>query len=137
MKKNQIIHIRLDPDEAIESRKDVLNTEVDLIKIAQEIKKYRILRLRELQLKIELYKKVKEFRTEMNKLKSLLPKLEIPRILKKHEEDMHKEFIIKDLKPKEEKTKKAKGKTQEPAEPPEDDLERQLKEIQDKLNKLG
>lgn len=147
-KSDTIIHIKLDADEAIQSRKDVLNTQVDLIKIAQGVKNYRALRLRELQLKIELYKKLKETQADINSIKKVLPEIQIPKILKKHEEEMHKEIVIKELKPieeiKEEKPKKTKGKTkkekkteEKPKKDPElDSLEAQLRKIQDKLNNL-
>ena len=38
MSRENLIHIKLEHDEAIESRKDVLTTEADLIKIAQAIR---------------------------------------------------------------------------------------------------
>ncbi len=130
MTRENLIHIRLEYDEAIESRKDILNTEADLITIAQGIRKYRGLRLKELQLKIELYRKIKEFKNDLRKLKTLLPKLQIPKILKKHEEEVHGEDIIEIKKPKKE-DKETKSKK------PVDELEAQLMEIQEKLNKLG
>ncbi|MFH1327178.1 MAG: hypothetical protein ABIH59_03570 [archaeon] len=143
-KKDNIIHIRLESEEAVESKKDVLNTEVSLIKIAQAIRKYKILRLKELELKIYLYKKIKEFKSDERKLKTLLPKLQIPKILKKHEEEMHNEEILekaekiivkRSRKTKGKKTKKQK-KVKPKQEKPTDTLDFQLKEIQDKLNKL-
>jgi hypothetical protein len=138
MKKEQLIHIKLDSEEAGESRRDVLNTEVDLIKIAQAIRKYRILRLKELQLKIKLYNQTKCFRTDMNHLKTILPKLEIPRLLKKHEQEMHEQEpkkLIEKIKTIEMKQQKVEKKVKQ-EKPHEDSLERQLREIQDKLNRL-
>lgn len=139
MTKNQLIHIRLDPDEAIESRKDILNTEFNLIKIAKAIKNYRILRLKELQLKIDLYKKTKDFKIEMNKLKTILPKQEIPKLLKKHEQLMNDEKLEKEVKKIKVEREKSKKHEKMPKEEKkhEDTLEKQLREIQDKLNSLG
>ncbi len=149
-KKDNIIHIKLDSNEAVESRRDVLNTEIDLIKIAQNIKNYRALRLKELQLKIMLYKKLKDTQSDMRKIKKLMPKLQIPKILKKHEDEMHKKIEIRELKPKEEdelpekptkKKKKAKKKSIKKnvvkEEPIQDPLEDQLRKIQEKLSTLG
>lgn len=137
-KKDNLIHVRLDYDEAMESRRDLLNTETNLIQIAQATRRYRILRLKELGLKIELFKKIKDFKTNIGKLKILLPKIQIPKILKKHEEEMHFQEEA-EVEKKKEKKKKTKQKTQPKKEkkPPADDLELQLKEIQDKLGKLG
>jgi hypothetical protein len=138
MKKEQLIHIKLDADEAMQSRKDILNTEFDLVKIAQAIKRYRILRLKELELKINLYKQTKDFVNDMHHLKTMLPKLEIPKLLKKHEEEMHAPQIkekIKKEKKVEPKKQKIEKKLQE-KKPVEDSLEKQLREIQEKLNKI-
>jgi len=145
MKKNQnLIHIRIEENEAIESKRDVLQTEASLIKIAQAIKRYRILRLKELSIKIELFKKIKDLKNDIRNLKTFLPKFQIPNVLKKHEEEMDRPIIIQDLKPKQEKTKTTKKerkttkqKVKKKEEKPEiDDLELQLKEIQDKLGQL-
>jgi len=141
MKKNNLIHIKLDYDEAVKSRRDVLNTEADSIKIAQAIKKYRALRLKELQFKIELFKKLKETKSNLNKIKTILPKLEIPKLLKKHEEEMKTQEIFaeaKEITGTKSKTKKKKKpeKKQKIQKPKSDDLELQLKEIQKKLAKL-
>ncbi len=136
MSRENLIHIRLEHEEAVESRRDVLTTEADLIKIAQTIKKYKILRLKELALKIELYRKVKEFKNDERKLHTLLPKIQIPKILKRHEDEIHEEIVVKiDSKPK--KVKEIKEKKEIPVKKPKDELEEQLMEIQEKLNKLG
>lgn len=153
MKKNPLIHIKLDYEEAVQSKKDVLTTEIDLIKMAQAIKNYRILRLKELQMKIELLKKLKDTKTDITKIRSVMPKLEIPKILRKHEEEMKKEkkfveamdkieeersegiFPEREEEPKEKKTGKKQEKIK-PVKKQTDNLELQLKEIQDKLNAL-
>lgn len=142
MKKNNLIHIKLDYPEAIDSKRDVLMTQRDLIKIAQALKNYRALRLKELQLKSELAKKLKSAHNNINKLKHLLPKVQIPKILKKHEEEVKskrelKELEVKKQKPKKEKKIKGKSKEKVPKKTPTDDLEKQLMDIQEKLNRLG
>ncbi len=141
MKKSQnLLHIKLESDEATQSMKDILKTEADLIKIAQSIKSYRTLRIMELELKIELHKKIKDFRNNMHKLRTLLPRLEIPKILKNHEEEIHRTEIMeevakieKEIKPKKEKVQKLR---EEEPKAPVDDLEAQLREIQERLSRL-
>lgn len=128
MTSNKVIHVKLESDEALQSLKDVLYTEVDLIKIAQAIKRYKDLREKELVLKVGLLKRIKELKLSLSLLKRNLPKLEIPKILKHHE--THE--IEKELAPVKEKTKKVK----EAKQPPVDELEAQLKEIQEKLADL-
>jgi len=133
MSRENLIHIKLEHDEAIESRKDVLTTEADLIRKAQAVRKYRALRLKELALKIELYRKIKEFKNDLKRLKIILPKLQIPKILKKFEEGLH-EADFEEEKPKKQKIEKEKK--EEKPKKPADELEAQLMEIQEKLNKL-
>ena len=74
MTSNKLIHIRLENDEALQSLKDVLYTEVDLIKIAQAIKRYKDLREKELILKTGLLKKVRDLKLSLSLLKRNLPK---------------------------------------------------------------
>ena len=114
MANGSLIHIKVDSNELINSKKEILSTEADLIRILQIIKKYRILRINELKLKTRLLKKLKETKAEIKKLEEILPKPKIPKILlgignKKDE------FKISSKK---------------------DNLEEQLEEIQKKLREL-
>ena len=82
-----LLHIRLNRDELINSKKEILSTEADLIRVLQAIKKYQNLRTNELKLKIRLLKKLKETKFEIKKLEETLPKPEIPKILKGTEKE--------------------------------------------------
>ena len=109
-----LIHVGLNREELINSKKEILSTEADLIRILQTIKKYQLLRTNELKLKTRLLKKLKETKAEIKKLEEILPKPKIPKILlgignKKDE------FKISSKK---------------------DNLESQLEEIQKKLREL-
>ena len=79
------------------------------------IKEYHELRSKEFELKIKLYRQIKTLLTEIRRLQKNLPKLEIPKILKKPE--------TKEIIPKEKHY--------------EESIESQLREIQEKLNSLG
>ena len=108
------IYAGLAREELINSKKEILSTEADLIRILQIIKKYQLLRTNELKLKTKLLKKLKETKAEIKKLEEILPKPKIPKILigignKKDE------FKISSKK---------------------DNLEEQLEEIQKKLREL-
>ena len=113
MKNENLIHVKFEYEEALQSKKEVLSSEMTLLKIAKIIKEYRFLRLEELKLKLKLHRRMKETITNMRKLQTILPTLEI---LKK-DEDIKKVDKIK--------------KTQY------DGLEYQLQEIQDKLKSLS
>jgi|SRR3989338_7122971 len=114
MANGSLIHIKVDSNELINSKKEILSTEADLIRILQIIKKYRILRINELKLKTRFLKKLKEVKAEIKKLEETLPKSEIPKILQgiENKKDEFKTSLKKD------------------------NLEEQLEEIQKKLREL-
>ena len=115
MTDEKLIHVRLEYEDAIQSKKDILSSEMDLLKIIQTMKKYHELRSEEFKLKIKLYRQIKILLTEIRRLQTNLPKLKMPQILKEHEtkEISQKKEII------------------------DYNIESQLKEIQEKLNSLG
>lgn len=142
-KKNNLIHVRINYDEAIESKRDILATQIDLIKIAQAIKNYRKLRMQELDLKIELKERISNIKTEFTKLRTIFPKMQLPKIVQKFEKKKIEEekSLSKLGQSKKEKTKnkKIENKTKmikKKIIEPEEDLESQLRDIQEKLNKL-
>jgi uncharacterized protein (DUF2384 family) len=135
MKKEDLIHIKLDYDEALYGKKNVLSVEASLIKIAQAIQKYKMLRMRELELKKTLDEKSSLLRADLKKVKTTLPKMQLPKIVKKFEEKRHEEEKKAKI-PKEKKSKKKTKKTKK-VEPVKEDLGAQLQDIQDKLAKLG
>ncbi len=108
---NNLIHIKLEFSEAVESKKDMLYSQQALLKLAQIIKQYRTVRTEELKLKLKIHKKMQEVVTNINKLQKILPEIEIPSIKKREE--------------------KIKTTTRK-----DDNLEYQLKEIQNRLRAL-
>lgn len=135
MKKEDLIHVKLDYDEALDSKKNVLSIEANLIKIAQAIKIYKQLRTKELELKSELDDKSEGLRAELRKLKTLLPRMQLPKIVKKFEDKKNEEEKKATKEVKKEKSKKIKKPKK--IEPQKEDLSSQLQEIQDRLAKLG
>ena len=55
-----LIHIRLEYGEAVEAKKDVLASEISLLKILKKIRAYREYKSKEFELKMDLYKKIKD-----------------------------------------------------------------------------
>lgn len=110
-----LIHIRVDNSELVSSKRDILSTEANLIQSLQILKKYHFLRMNELRLKARFLRKLKETKSEIKKLEEVLPKPEIPKILKKVVE--HKKEVFTSA-------------------PKKDNLESQLEEIQRKLREL-
>ena len=122
------VHIKLEHPEAIEIKRDVLNSEMDLIKIIRIIRKYKILRMRELRLKEKLRKNMSTSVTNIKKLQIMLPKGRIPKI--DHGEEEEKDVLkkVKTYTPKDQKAEQDKKRF--------DSLEMELSDIQSKLRAL-
>lgn len=80
MKNENFIHVKLGYDETIQSKKDILFSQMNLIRILKSIKSYHILRTEELELKKELHTKTKELNANIKKIQFLFPK--IPGVVK-------------------------------------------------------
>jgi len=117
MVEENLIHVKFEDSEAILAKRDILSSQMILLRIAKAIRGYNFYRAKELELKLLLYKKIKELQTNIGQLQKNLPKPKTPDILKKVEEE-EKEF------------KKSKVKTYDRS------LEEQLQEIENKLNQL-
>lgn len=115
-KQEELIHIKFEYEEAVNSKKDVLSLELALLESIKAVRKYQTFRLEELKLRLKLYQKIKALLITLKLLKASLPKLDIPKFLKKEEE------IV------EEKRKKIKIV--------QEDLETQLREINQRLKSL-
>jgi len=117
MIKENLIHIKLGYGEALQTKRDLLSSQIILLRIAKTIRGYDFYRSNELELKSILYKEIKELKMNLGKLQKTLPKLEIPNIIKKEGQEKT-----------EPRSKKIK--------PPERNIEEQLQEIQKRLNEL-
>ena len=127
-----IIHIKLDYDESLQGKRDLLSSKINLIEIMKAIKKYHFFRIEELKIKIKLDKKIKGMNTNIKKLQKTLPKVKIPQILKPNE-IVHEKEVTEDH-----ENKEIKRKIKETREIDHDEgLETELQEIQNKLNSLA
>ncbi len=118
MASENVIHIKLDYEESLRAKRDILSSEISSLKIAKRIGRYRFLRLEELKLKAKVYGKMKEEKINIKKLRALLPAPKMPRILRK-------EYVM------EEHLEKTKNTTEQ-----QEDIESQLREIQRRLEQL-
>lgn len=114
-----LIHIKIGYSEAIEAKKGILLSQMNLLKILNSIKKYHALRSDELKIKIRVRGRLKEVNKDIRKFQNILPKIKMPEILKKNKK------VDESL----EETKKISLKEKNP----NNDIEFQLKEIQEKL----
>ncbi len=116
MKEENLINVKLEYGEALQSKKDILSSEMNLLRIAKALKNYHILRTKELKSKSKLHRRLKEIITNIGKMQTTLPKLKIPKILQKNKEIA--EPVVKEKKY-------------------DDYLESELQEIQKKLKSIG
>ena len=55
MKEENLINVKLEYGEALQSKKDILTSEMNLLRIAKALKNYHILRTKELKSKSKLH----------------------------------------------------------------------------------
>jgi len=123
MKEENFIHIRLDYGEALQSKKDILFSEIDLLRTLKIIRKYHDLRSKELEMKENFYKGLRETLASLKKTESLFPTLKVPRVLKQEKEIEEKRVAPNSIQIK-------------PIKKDVDEIEIQLQEIQDRLKTL-
>jgi hypothetical protein len=122
-KEDQLIHIKLGYSEAIESKRDILITQTNLIKILKNIKRYHLIRSKELKLKIIFLKKIRDLKKNINKIEKAIPKIKIPEEIRHDERNKDKENIRK--------IKNISG-----SELKQNDIEKELAELQKRLSEL-
>lgn len=120
-------HLRLEYDEALESKKQLLSAELDLLHVLKRVKNYRTLRKKETA---EISKYKGNINTVKSKIKGVLgtfPKEALPKKEKVPKKKKEKEVVEKvGKKPKRDKSKSG--------------IQLELEEIQrklDRLNELG
>ncbi len=119
----KLIHIKLEYPEGVQSKKDVLGTQRDLLEVLKSLKRYHLIRMQEIKAKEILYKKIKALKADMNKLNTSFPKIKLPEIITHDENYEDKKEIrkIKDISGKDTKSS---------------DIERELADIQKRLKEL-
>jgi hypothetical protein len=112
------VYLKLEYSESVESKKNILSSEVSLINIIKIIKRYKSLREDEFVLRAQMYKLIKEANLAIRKTKNSFPFINLP--------EKHKIEEIKIVKAKKIKEEKA-----------DTSLEYQLRDIQEKLRQMG
>jgi len=77
------VHVKLEYEEAVESKKSLLSLEMGLLRVIQSIRKYKHSRNQEIKTKIKLNTKVKSVLMDLRKIEKSLPKIRILNITKK------------------------------------------------------
>ena len=124
---NNSVHVGINYDQAVAAKKDILNCEKEFLEIIKHIKSYNLLKKSEISIKNRLKKEISSIRVMISSIQEELPKTEeiktFDKVIKRKEE-----VLIKSLKEK---------KKFIPAIKKEDHLESELREIQEKLDRLN
>ena len=115
MNEESTIHVRVDYVEALESKRNILSSEMHILKMLGAIERYKLLRVKEASLKETLNKKIKELRNGIKHLEKILPKGEVPKTIRKIKEEPEEKM---------------------PKEKTSNSIEAQLLEIQRRIDKL-
>ena len=113
MKPENPIYVKFELQDALNSKKDLISSELLLLKISQSMNNYNFYRQKELSNKIKILKKIQELKSDIEEIQKNMPKPKVPKTIEKEEEEI---ITIKEVK----KTANT-------------DLERQLEEIQKRL----
>jgi len=117
MAAEDVVHIRVEYDEAINGKRGVLSSELYALRAAKAINRYHALRVAELNVKNKIYMKMKETRATIKQIQSFLPVPRIPKIIRRTQ----KEELQAEAKPT----------------AATENIESQLSEIQKRLNALS
>ena len=123
MMDEKLIHLKIGYLDSLETKKDVLTLQKDLIGLAGQIERFNSVRISEINSKIKLGIAMRKTVDSLKKLKGILPDPKVPKIL-------IKENAEKPAK----KEKKLDMKMQKIRD--ERDIESQLRDIQNKLGSL-
>ena len=104
-------HIRLDYEEALNAKKHLLSSELNLLQLMKTVKNYRTLRKKEITSKNKLKRELTSLKTKINLIESTFPK----------------------LRPNQLKIKKVEKKIRDEEN---EDIQDELEEIKAKLKKL-
>ena len=116
MRNEDLIHLKFEYNEAIESKRQILNLQKSLMIMAQSMEKFSDFRREELAKKEKFYKRTKTTLNVIKKLQRTIPKVRSPNKIKK---EVEKKIVPK--------VKKSKYSS---------DIGSQLQDIQEKLNSL-
>lgn len=119
MKDENVMYVKLENDEGVKAKSDILSIQMSLLKILRAMRGYSKTRAEELKIKSKLFNSIKETNANIKKIQENIPKLTTSPI-KKPEEEHEFKSILKERRSEKQDT----------------DLESQLRDIQEKLRAL-
>jgi small-conductance mechanosensitive channel len=132
MKGENLIHIKFEYFAGVQSKRDILSTEMDLLRMNKILNRYKEYRMQELELKSDAERKFRALKLDFGRLQNLLPSPQVPQILEKAHKKVEEEKNAGEEEIEITETPKIRME-----EPKKDNLDAQLREIQKKLNALA
>ncbi len=121
-KQKQQAYVRLETDDAVNAKRDVLSMQMNLLQIITKIGAYKKQRKQETRDRIELRKRIKDIKSGLKEFVEKLPEVEKPRIKFHKTSSAAKVVKQREIKEKETNLKKT--------------IDQQLAEIKARLQKL-
>jgi hypothetical protein len=118
IKEENPVYFRIGYYEALESKKDILASEMAFLNLIKIARRYNLLKEEELEIKNKMYKAIKELDLLTRKTKASFPFLKLP---EKQKETVNKEVIV--IKPARKDY--------------DENLEAELRKIQEKLKSMS
>lgn len=84
MKDEKLIYVRLEKNEAVQSKRDILESQLKLLQVLQIMKRYYPLRINELKIKSRFSNRIKDISRDISKLQTTLPQIKMPKIIREH-----------------------------------------------------
>jgi hypothetical protein len=120
MSEKNLMHVKLEFEEARDNKKEVLALEIAVLKLLTIIRKYHELRLQELTNKKNINIKLKSLSSNITKIKRVIPNVQVPKKYQKRTTEDHSEELESPITLKRKKS----------------DVEEQLQDIQNRLKDL-
>lgn len=136
-KTDNLVHIQFGYDSALETKRDIISSELNLVRMSKIINKYKDLRTEEFKIKEMISRRLKVLKIDFGALQNLLPHTRAPAIIEELQRE-HNPYAIEEM--PEEETEVETSITKEKKEeklPEEDSLESQLAEIQKRLASIS
>ena len=144
-KTDNLVHIRFEYDLALETKRDIISSQLNMVRMSKALQRYQELRKAEFEIRKQMATKLRSLKIQIGSFQNLLPETRadelVEDIYNEHQPEGKKK---KNLREKEARATKEKQKgipqkvmKEKKKMPEEDNLESQLAKIQDKLSSIS
>jgi len=139
MESNESLYISIKPRLHKDSRSNFLDSQASFLKIMKHLRNIHVLSRKRNDLKNHLYKTFSSISSDLRTIKQFIPEHKLPKELEEKfsKEKEEKEKELKDTPKKSKKKSQKKSKSKEDTSFKPDDIDEELKQIQEKLALLN